>query len=188
MYNQKRDNIYDENSAINIKGRKMYMEYIIREYRPGDEEYAADAHARIYLEEYNWGPAFSDYAAHIACDFAVNGAMPGEQMWVAEYMGKPVGCIMLCRTDEPAVGQLRLLLVEKAYRGSGIGRALINTLISEAVKFGYEKLVLWTAHPLTEAIKCYERAGFVKTQTASNTDWSLTGETVFELKYEKKLS
>ena len=31
--------------------------------------YFADAHRRVYREEYRWGPAFCDYAAHIAEPF-----------------------------------------------------------------------------------------------------------------------
>lgn len=165
----------------------MNNNFVIREYCQGDEEYVADAHERVYLEEYNWGPAFSDYAAHVAYDFSERGTSSGEKMWIAEVDGERVGCIMLCRTDNPAVGQLRLFLVEKAFRRNGIGNTLIDTLISEAKTFGYEKLILWTAHPLVEAIHCYEEKGFERVQMSSNTDWSLSGETVYELQYEMKL-
>ena len=165
----------------------MSRNFTIREYRPGDEEFAADIHERVYQEEYNWGPIFSDYATHIARDFAEKGTSSGEQMWIAETETGNAGCIMLCRTDDPAVGQLRLFIVEKTYRKNGIGQALIDTLLKEAREAGYAKLILWTAHPLTDAIRCYERVGFVKTETTSNTDWSLSGDTVFELKYEMSL-
>lgn len=162
----------------------MNTAYEIREYRPSDEKYVADAHMRIYKDEYNWGPAFSDYAGHIAYAFAETGPAPGEKLWIAETDGKQVGCIMLCKSEESNVGQLRLFLVEKAHRNQGIGQALTDTLMSEAKEAGYQKLVLWTAHPLVDAIRCYERMGFVKTESTSNTEWSLSGELVYELKYE----
>ena len=38
------------------------MEYIVRPYRRGEEQYVADAHRRLYPAEYGWGPAFTEYA------------------------------------------------------------------------------------------------------------------------------
>lgn len=46
------------------------MEYVIRPYRKGEEAYVAEAHRRIYTDEYHWGKAFTDYAGAIALDFA----------------------------------------------------------------------------------------------------------------------
>ena len=60
------------------------MEYTVRPYKKGEEQYVAEAHRRIYREEYNWGPAFSEYAAAIALDFAKKEHGPGEELWVAE--------------------------------------------------------------------------------------------------------
>ena len=53
------------------------MEYTVRPYKKGEEQYVAEAHRRIYREEYNWGPAFSEYAAAIALDFAKKEHGPG---------------------------------------------------------------------------------------------------------------
>jgi hypothetical protein len=38
----------------------MRVDYVVRPYQKGEEEYVADAQERAYLEEYNWGPAFGD--------------------------------------------------------------------------------------------------------------------------------
>ena len=46
------------------------MEYTVRPYQKGEEEYVADAHRRIYSEEYRWGDAFTRYAVKVAMDFA----------------------------------------------------------------------------------------------------------------------
>lgn len=46
------------------------MEYIVRPYRSGEEQYVADLHRRLYSTEYSWGPSFTDYAVKIALDFA----------------------------------------------------------------------------------------------------------------------
>ena len=94
---------------------------------------------------------------------------------------------MLCETESPQIGQLRLFLVEKAHRGSGIGTALIDTLLAKVRACGYEKLILWTASPLTDAIRLYQRYGFQKIAEQPNTSWSLIGETVMEEEYELTL-
>ena len=122
--------------------------------------YFADAHRRVYREEYRWGPAFCDYAAHIAEPFVRSER---DEFFAAVADGRPVGCIMLCQTEEPAVGQLRLFLVEKGQRGAGVGTALVD------------------------AIRLYQKYGFHKTEQQPNTTWSLDAETVMEEKFELAL-
>ena len=122
--------------------------------------YFADAHRRVYREEYRWGPAFCDYDAHIAGPFVRSER---DEFFAAVADGRPVGCIMLCQTEEPAVGQLRLFLVEKGQRGAGVGTALVD------------------------AIRLYQEYGFHKTEQQPNTTWSLDGETVMEEKFELAL-
>ena len=164
------------------------MEYTVRPYKKGEEQYVAEAHRRVYREEYNWGPAFSEYAAAIALDFAKKEHGPGEELWVAEdtAAGRLLGCIMLCGAGDD-IGQLRLFLVEPDSRRSGIGSALTKALFSRAREAGYRRLILWTAGPLEDAVRIYGRLGFVQTETSSNTDWSLAGEPVTEIKMELEL-
>lgn len=158
------------------------MNFTVRPFRPGEENYAADAQRCIYSEEYRWGPAFTRYASKIALDFASREKTPGEELWVAEAEGKLIGCIMLCQSGEPLTGQLRLFLVEKAYRRSGVGKALTQTLLQKAQEARYRRIILWTAAPLTSAIRHYEKLGFRKVEETENHDWSLDGETVTEVK------
>ena len=71
------------------------MKYIVRPYRRGEEQYVADAHCRLYPAEYGWGPAFTEYAAKIAVEFA--GAQqegPRRSPWslpARSRRGKPFG-------------------------------------------------------------------------------------------------
>lgn len=163
------------------------MDYIIRSYRAGEERYVADAHRRIYSEEYRWGDSFIDYAVKIAMDFPQREKSEKEELLVAQAEGKLVGCIMLCQSDEAETGQLRLFLVEKECRGCGVGRALTNELLSRARAAGYKKLMLWTASPLKDAIRQYEKIGFKVTEEVENTDWSLDGELIYEIRMDMEL-
>lgn len=95
---------------------------------------------------------------------------------------------MLCETEDPSVGQLRLFAVEKNRRRQGIGRALMETLLAKVEEVGYNTLILWTAGPLEAAIRQYERFGFRIVETAENRTWRPDGELVLEIKMEKALS
>lgn len=161
--------------------------YTVRGFVSGEEHYVADLHRRLYAEEYSWGDAFIQYAVNVALEFAVRPKNEREEMFIAVCDGNPVGCIMLCQTEEPSVGQLRLFAVEKAYRGCGIGGALVDALMQKAAEAGYAKLILWTASPLTAAIRQYERMGFHATESVDNTTWSTDGSVVQEVKMEMDL-
>ncbi|MDD3921187.1 MAG: GNAT family N-acetyltransferase, partial [Eubacteriales bacterium] len=144
------------------------MEYSIRPYRLGEERYVAEAHRRVYAQEYRWGESFISYAMRVALEFANREKTENEALWVAEAAGTLIGSIMLCKTEEPKTGQLRLYLVEKAYRGYGVGAALLRALMQKAVEAGYQKLILWTASPLTDAIRQYKKLGFSPVEEVAN--------------------
>lgn len=160
---------------------------VVRPYKTGEEQYVADAQERVYLEEYNWGPAFGDYAKKIAYGFAAASKNPREEMWVADVNGELVGCIMLNETENPDVGQLRLFLVEKKYRENGIGSALTNAFMKKAYECGYHSIVLWTADVLTAARQHYGKMGFKLIERVPNDIWSLSGQKVNEEKWEVQL-
>ena len=46
------------------------MNFKIRPYKQGEEQYVADLHKKLYSNEYSWGPSFTDYAMKIAIEFA----------------------------------------------------------------------------------------------------------------------
>jgi GNAT superfamily N-acetyltransferase len=84
-------------------------------------------------------------------------------------------------TDE--VAKLRLLLVDPAGRGQGLGRRLVVECIAIAQACGYRKITLWTQSILVGARKIYQDAGFVLIASEPHRSFgqSLIGET-WELK------
>ena len=163
------------------------MEPIVRPYRSGEEEYVADLHERLYSEEYGWGPEFVKYAVEIPRHFAAKEQNGREELFIAERDGRPVGSLMLCASDDPDVGQLRVFAVEKDCRCQGIGAALLRAALEKAESAGYRRLMLWTADAVTDALRKYEALGFRVTETKENRTWRPDGEAVVEIKMEKEL-
>ena len=58
---------------------------------------------------------------------------------------------------------LRILLVHPDGRGLGLGGRLVDTCLGHARAAGYERIRLWTNHPLTAARRIYLARGFTLT-------------------------
>lgn len=137
------------------------MELSIREVgRPGDLGWVVMAHGEFYAREFGWSGEFDALVARIVADFADRQPDERERAWIAEADGRRVGCIFCVRKDE-STAQLRILLVDPAVRGAGIGRRLVETCVDFATAVGYERMVLWTNDPLVAAARIYRAAGFL---------------------------
>lgn len=81
-------------------------------------------------------------------------------MFLAFADGKLAGCIAL-RKLEDGICEMKRLFVKDEFRGQKIGIALIEKLIAEARKIGYEKIRLDTFPPkMGKAVSLYESYGF----------------------------
>ena len=91
----------------------------------------------------------------------------GDRVVVAEVDGRPVGLAHLqvapaIERDRPAA-KIGALVVDQAHRGSGIGRALVEAMETEARTRGCELLFLTTAARRKDAHVFYERVGLEET-------------------------
>jgi GNAT superfamily N-acetyltransferase len=133
--------------------------YVLRPLGPGDLGWVIARHGARYAQEYGWDQTFEALVARILADFAAEPDPARQAGWIAEVDGEPVGCVFCTRKDEHTA-QLRLLLVEPAARGMGIGARLVEQCLRFAKDAGYRDIVLWTNDVLADARRIYQRAGF----------------------------
>ncbi|MGW4469055.1 bifunctional helix-turn-helix transcriptional regulator/GNAT family N-acetyltransferase [Nonomuraea sp. NPDC004354] len=129
--------------------------YVIRPPRTGDLGWAVWRHAALYGKEYGWGLEFEKVVARIVSEYD-----PARDTgWIAEIDGEPVGSVFCVHKDD-TTAQLRMLLVEPAARGLGLGRRLVEECLRHARESGYKRIVLWTRDSLVSARRIYQAAGF----------------------------
>jgi len=125
----------------------------------GDLGWVVMAHGQIYAAEFGWDASFEVLVAQIVADYAGQHDPAREAAWIAELDGRRVGCVF-CVAADATTAQLRILLVDPSARGHHLGGQLVDECISFARRAGYERMKLWTNHPLTAARKIYLNRGF----------------------------
>jgi DNA-binding MarR family transcriptional regulator/GNAT superfamily N-acetyltransferase len=151
---------------------------ILRDPRPGDMGWVVQGHGELYAREYGFDSSFEGLVAEIAAKFLASFDASRERCWIADIDGKQVGSVFLVRHSDD-IAKLRLLLVDPAGRGQGLGRRLVGECISFARACGYRRITLWTQSILLPARKIYQEAGFVLVATEPHRSFgqSLIGET-----------
>jgi GNAT superfamily N-acetyltransferase len=126
--------------------------------RPGDLGWVVMAHGEQYAAEFGWDTSFEALVARIVADYGEG--TPGRQAaWIAEAGGRRVGCVF-CVDAGGGTAQLRILLVDPAARGAGVGRRLVDECLAFAREAGYARMRLWTNDPLAAARRIYLSRGF----------------------------
>lgn len=86
-------------------------------------------------------------------------APPVGRLLIATSGATVVGCVCLKPVDSETA-EVKRLYVAPSARGSGAGKALIESLVEEARKIGYQRIILDSHHTMTAAHAVYEAAGF----------------------------
>jgi putative acetyltransferase len=120
---------------------------------------------RALMEEYwnsfGFTPCFQNFAEELA-GLPGDYASPGGRLALARAEKKAAGCIALRRLDV-ARAEAKRLYVRPAFRGRGLGRALMEWVMREAREAGYNELVGDTMPVMGEALALYRRMGFERT-------------------------
>jgi GNAT superfamily N-acetyltransferase len=83
----------------------------------------------------------------------------GGHIYLAVRQGEVIGCCTLVAIG-PNEFEIGKMSVAEPYRRGGVGRQLLDKVISEARRLGARRLYLETNAKLTPAIRLYEAVGF----------------------------
>jgi DNA-binding MarR family transcriptional regulator/GNAT superfamily N-acetyltransferase len=156
---------------------------VLRAPLPGEIGWVVQRHGALYAQEYGWDGTFEAMVARIMADYAAGHDPRREAAWIAEVDGAPVGCITCVREDD-TTARLRVLLVEPAARGMGVGGRLAEECLRFAKRAGYQRIVLLTYDALADARRIYQRAGF---QLASEEKTHAYGHDLVEQVWSRDL-
>lgn len=84
-------------------------------------------------------------------------------LFIATWNGMPAGCLAFSPFDDHAT-ELHKFYVDPAYRGKGIGRALMRTVLGEIEKGQRRTVLLATTVYMKEAVALYESFAFARCQ------------------------
>jgi ribosomal protein S18 acetylase RimI-like enzyme len=127
--------------------------------RPGDLGQVAALHGKIYYEEQGFGLGFEAYVMESLVEFYTSYDPDKDRVWVIESEGQMVGFLLLMHRPGNQA-QLRYFILEKDFRGIGLGRMLMDEWMAFYREKGYSGAYLYTTSGLNSAVRLYERAGF----------------------------
>ena len=151
----------------------------IRMATPDDAHAIASALHSAFLE---FEPLYTPEAFAITVSSAdqIRLRMDEGPIWVAVEGGEVLGTVSVVPKGDALY--IRGMAVAPAARGSGVGRELMKRVEEYAARRGFERLYLSTTPFLNDAIRLYEKCGFVRTDDGPD---NLFGTPLFTM--EKKL-
>jgi GNAT superfamily N-acetyltransferase len=116
---------------------------------------------------------FRAYASALPIDLTYQGfeaelaALPGKYapptgalLLARSHNGEALGCVALRAIEPQACCEMKRLYVVPSTRGTGLGKALVETILAEAARLGYAEMRLDTLPSMASAIALYESFGF----------------------------
>lgn len=132
---------------------------VLRPPRLGDVGWIIHRQAVLYNTEYGWDESFEVLLAQIFAEMMPAFDPCHDGGWIVEQDGAVMGSVFVVSVSD-VVAKLRLLYLEPAVRGTGLGRRLVGECIRFAKEKGYRTITLWTNDVLVPARRIYQQAGF----------------------------
>lgn len=115
-----------------------------------------------YAASLDFNLCFQNFTLEIS-DLTSVYAKPRGCLFLALDSDKLAGCIALREINEYDC-EMKRLYVRPKFRGKGLGRKLAESIILEARRIGYKRMLLDTISTMKEAIELYRSIGFSYTE------------------------
>jgi len=136
---------------------------ILRPHRVGEIGWLIHRQGLLYHLEQGWNGDFEMLIAKLYADFVAAPTTPPKSLWIADRGGEIAGSVYIIpagASEAAGTAQLRMLYVEPAFRGQGVGRLLVEEAVRFSREAGYGRVILWTQDCLGTARHIYQKAGF----------------------------
>lgn len=140
------------------------------ELRCGDLGRIIELHGRMYADEAGYGLRFEAFVAGTIAEYVLDNDARG-RIWLAEDGDTLAGCVAVAERAGNT-GQLRWVLVDRRYRGLGLGRRLVDLAMDYCIARGLDTLRLETTEGLPESAALYAKLGFRTTSEEPAELWS----------------
>ncbi|MBR1144741.1 GNAT family N-acetyltransferase [Bradyrhizobium sp. AUGA SZCCT0431] len=138
----------------------------IRDYQSSDAE---DLNRMAVAAFGQFRDHYQDWPAMLAGLSRTSDLSASGEVIIAELQAKFAGAVAYFGPDRPKApffdqswSIIRMLIVDPAFRGKGIGHALSNECIARAKRDGSPLIALHTSPIMTVALPMYLKMGFVK--------------------------
>ena len=115
---------------------------------------------RAYAASLEVDLGYQDFDAELAALPGKYAPPAGALLLARSRGGEALGCVALRQMNEPGCCEMKRLYVQAAGRGMGVGRALVEAIVTHASMLGYREIRLDSLPSMTDAIGLYRKFGF----------------------------
>jgi GNAT superfamily N-acetyltransferase len=154
-------------------------------YVPGSVGRVVELHGTYYHAHWGFGAFFETKVAKDLAEFISRYDEKRDGFWLGLASGRIEGAIAIDGIKASGEGaHLRWFIVSDGFRGSGLGRKLIEAALRFCRQKAYKKVYLWTFEGLHAARHLYEAVGFGLVAQEKGRQW---GTEVTEQRFELQL-
>lgn len=154
-------------------------------YKPGYLGRIVELHGRYYSKVWGSGAVFEGLMAIELSDFCNKYNPERDLLLTAHVDGEFAGSIVIYGSKSTQnAAQLRWFILDEAYQGRGIGRAMLERAIAFCRAKKFDKIYLWTADQLPQSRHLYESVGFAIVEQTTDSNY---GVPLLKLRMEMSL-
>lgn len=138
-----------EESRTTVRVRRVRSARDARSLRPVFREYA-----RAVGPHFRWG-GFAEEVRSLPQTY-----LPPDGSLIVARVGSRIAGMVAVRRWSGTICEMKRLYVRPAFRGRGLGRRLVLSILAEARRLGYGRIRLDSLHTMKAAQAIYQQAGF----------------------------